>query len=83
MAAKREKDREPSFEERMARLQAIVERLETPDVPLEESMALYREGCELARRCREQVDRARNEVRLLAEDGTQTPFMVEDVSPRG
>ena len=83
MAARKEKDREPSFEERMARLQAVVERLESPDVPLEESMALYKEGCELARLCREQVDKARSEVRLLAGDGTQTPFMPEDDTPRG
>lgn len=83
MAVKKEKDKEPSFEERMARLQAVVERLESPDVPLEESMALYREGCELARRCREQVDKARNEVRLLAEDGSQTPFKIEEDASRG
>ena len=67
----------------MSRLQAVVERLESPDVPLEESMTLYREGCELVRQCREQVEKARSEVRLLAGDGTQTPFMPEDEALRG
>lgn len=80
---------EASFEERMARLQAVVARLEQPDLPLEESMALYKEGLALARSCRAQIDRACHEVSLLTADGSLEPFDAGAVeaaafrSPRG
>ncbi len=65
-----------SFEQRLERLQQVVERLEGADLPLEESMSLYKEGLALGKACREQLDKARNEVRILAEDGGFTPFEV-------
>lgn len=36
---------------------------------LEKSVALYKEGLQLAREARAQLDTARNEVRLVTEDG--------------
>lgn len=65
-----------SFEQRLERLQQVVERLEGSDLPLEESVSLYKEGLALGKACREQLDKARNEVRILAEDGGFTPFEV-------
>ena len=69
MAAKKS----PSFEERLRRLQEVVTALENSDLPLEDSVRLYKEGLLLSRSCREQLDKARNEVRLLTEDGPE-PF---------
>ena len=66
-----------TFEERLRRLQDVVERLESAELPLEESVALYKEGLVLSRACREQLDKARNEVRMLAEDGRLVPFEAE------
>ena len=51
------KKKEPTFEERLARLQAIVTTLETGDSPLEESVALYKEGLAHAAACREQLEK--------------------------
>ncbi len=65
-----------SFEQRLERLQQVVERLEGADLPLEESVALYKEGLALGKACREQLDKARNEVRILAEDGSFVPFEI-------
>ncbi len=62
-----------SFEEQMKRLQAIVAELENNDIELEKSVALYKEGVELARACREQLAAARQEVSVLTE-GIFTPF---------
>ncbi|MBQ4132594.1 MAG: exodeoxyribonuclease VII small subunit [Desulfovibrionaceae bacterium] len=69
--------RKPGFEEQMKRLQAIVSELENNDIELEKSLALYKEGVELARACRERLKTARQEVSLLAE-GIFTPFKESD-----
>ena len=62
-----------SFEDQLKRLQIIVAELESGDVPLEKSVALYKEGVELAQACREQLKAAKQEVSVLAE-GIFTPF---------
>ncbi len=60
--------KQPNFEEKMQRLQVIVEQLEAPATTLDESLILYREGHELTRACREHVEQARNELRVLNEE---------------
>lgn len=65
--------KKPDFEKQMARLQEIVTALEASDVSLEKSVALYKEGVQLARASREQLEAARHEVRLVTEDGLK-PF---------
>jgi exodeoxyribonuclease VII small subunit len=61
------------FEAQMRRLQDIVLELERPDLPLERSVALYKEGRLLSRSCKELLESARTEVLLCGENGT-TPF---------
>ena len=41
----------PSFEESLARLEEIVEKLEAGDTELEAALALFEEGISLSRRC--------------------------------
>lgn len=63
----------PSFEECIRRLAEIVERLEKGDLPLEQSVALFEDGVQLARRSQAELDRAEKRVEeLLAvqEDGS-------------
>ncbi|HJD96982.1 exodeoxyribonuclease VII small subunit [Mailhella massiliensis] len=67
------KKKEPTFEERLARLQAIVTTLEEGESPLEESVALYKEGLAHAAACRRQLEKARHDIRLCTEEGTE-PF---------
>lgn len=64
----------PTFEEKLHRLQQVVEKLSGQEVALEESVTLFREGQGLAKQCREQVEKARNEVRVLTEDGNTLHF---------
>ncbi len=64
----------PTFEERLRRLQEVVAALEGGELDLETSVRLYKEGLELSRSCREQLEKARNEVRILTEAGTEQPF---------
>lgn len=72
-----DKDGKDGFEARMAKLREIVEKLEGGDLPLEEGVTLFREGVALARSCRESLDKARNEVTILA-DGVLREFEPED-----
>ena len=65
-----------TFDTRLTRLQEIVALLETGDLPLEEGLALYKEGMALSKTCREQLERARHEILLCSESGTQ-PFEAE------
>ena len=71
----RKKDEEPkSFEDAMARLDAIVAELEEDRLPLEEMLARYEEGVTLARFCGEKLEAAEQKVRLIAKkaDGNVT-----------
>ena len=63
----RKKDEEPkSFEEAMARLDAIVAELEEDKLPLEQMLARYEEGVALARFCGDKLEAAEQKVRLIA-----------------
>lgn len=73
MAKKKE---EPGFEDKLQRLGAIVNALETGDCPLEQSVALYKEGLALAASCRDQLDKARHDVEIYRE-GLLVPFSPE------
>ena len=56
MAAKK------TFEENMARLEAIVTMLEKGDATLGDSMALFEEGTKLVNQCRKELDSAEQKV---------------------
>lgn len=49
---------EMHFEERLARVRAIVTRLEDPEVPLEEGLRLFQEGMRLCQQCDEELKQA-------------------------
>lgn len=55
----------PSFERILTELEAVVERLQKPDVPLDEAVALYRRGTELAQRSEALLSEAELQVRQL------------------
>lgn len=57
------------FEEALAELEQIVERLETGDLTLEESLALFERGQKLARLCNQRLESATLRVEQLTEDG--------------
>ncbi|GEM_PF-498223 len=58
-------DAAPSFEESLTRLEKIVERLQSEDVPLEQAMALFKEGTELTKRCDELLSGAELRIQEL------------------
>lgn len=65
-------EHEPTFEEKMTRLEQIVRTLEQGDVALEASLALFQEGTQLVSDCGKLLDQAELQVKkvMVAADGT-------------
>lgn len=61
-----------SFEDALTELEAIVERLERGDAPLEESIAIYQRGAALKAHCEGKLKDAQLKVEkiVLAPDGS-------------
>lgn len=58
-----------SFEAAMARLEAVVDRLEGGELELEVALASFEEGVRLTRYCAEQLDAAERRIELLMKEG--------------
>ncbi len=69
---------ELSFEEILARLSQVVERLETGDLPLEESLAVFEEGIRLSRLGSSRLDAAEAKVEELLGESMKTQNLVDD-----
>ena len=71
-----------TFEEKMARLEEIVARLEKGDAQLSDSLALFEEGTGLVAACRAELDRAEQQVVKLMKgpDGApvESDFLTEE-----
>lgn len=61
------------FESGLSRLEEVVKNLEAGDLPLEKTVALYREGLYLSNNCKERLEKAQNELTVLTEKGL-VPF---------
>ena len=55
----------PTFEQALARLEEIAERLEGGELPLEEAIALAEEGYQLSELCEKQLAKAEGRVQQL------------------
>ena len=62
-------DSVPSFEQTLAELEALVERLEGGEVSLEESLADFERGMAMSQGLRAQLDRAELRIRKVLEQG--------------
>lgn len=81
MAAKeKDKEKEPaeiSFETAMERLEDIVGKLESGDVPLETAIDLFQEGMKLSQLCGSKLEQVERKIEMLieSENGLQRkPF---------
>ncbi|MCG3154044.1 MAG: Exodeoxyribonuclease 7 small subunit [bacterium] len=67
-----------SFEEAMAKLDAIVQQLEQGQVPLEEAVKVFEEGVRLYRLCAGQLQEAEKKLQKLVK--TEAGFQLELMS---
>ena len=66
-----------TFEEKMARLEVIVAKLEKGDAPLEDALSLFEEGTALAKSCNELLSKAEQQVVKLSKGADGEPVEQE------
>lgn len=74
-----EEEKKLSFEEAMNQLEEIVDRLEEGEVPLEEAIAIYKEGMELSKLCHDKLKSVEEQLaQIITEDGRQESFIIQE-----
>ena len=70
----------PDFEQSLADLQTLVERLENGELSLEDSLTTFEQGIRLSRECQSALQQAEQKVQMLLErDGelSEAPFSTD------
>lgn len=62
-----------SFEQALGALEEIVQNLESGDVPLDKSIALYERGEELRKHCQARLDAAQQRIERIVSDKSGNP----------
>lgn len=68
----------PSFEESLAELERLVERMEQGNLPLDESLKLFERGVQLTRSCQKSLQEAEQKVRILLEENGEATLKAFD-----
>ena len=68
-----------SFEEQLAELERVVDRLEVGGLPLEESVQLFESGMRLSKACKAQLSSAESRMRVLVEPEAGGAVRVEEL----
>lgn len=63
-----------TLEEKFAKLDDTVKRMEQEDITLEESFCIYKEGMELLKECNEEIDRVEKQVLMINAKGELEEF---------
>ena len=58
----------PSFEEALQKLESLVEKMESGDISLKQSLEWFEEGIRLVKSCRKQMENAEQKVQSLIKD---------------
>ena len=68
--------KEKKFEENLADLEAIVQKLESGQVPLEEAISEFQKGMKLSKNLQETLDQAEKTlVKVMEADGSETELV--------
>lgn len=68
-----------SFEQQLAELEKVVERLESGGLSLDESVKLFEDGMRLSNACKAQLSVAESRIQVLLAPEEQGPVRVEDL----
>ena len=63
-----------SLEELFADAEALIRRMEEPDLPLEEAFAAYEQGMKIIRACNSRIDRVEQKMLVMNDAGELVPF---------
>jgi exodeoxyribonuclease VII small subunit len=65
-----------TFEQAFKQLEQVVQQLESGELPLEQSVALFERGMALAQFCEKKLDEAEQKVQQLVQVGSGGPTMI-------
>lgn len=63
-----------TLEDKFAKLEETVEKLEAEDISLEDSFRIYKEGMEILKQCNDEIDKVEKQVMQLNEAGELVVF---------
>jgi exodeoxyribonuclease VII small subunit len=66
---------EANFEQAMKRLEAIVEQMESGELPLEDLIGRYEEGMKLVKVCQERLASAEERIEIITRNNTGKPVI--------
>jgi len=69
-----------SFEEQLAELETVVERLERGDLTLEENVSLFERGVVLSNACKAQLASAESRIQVLMEPSEDGPLRSQEMA---
>ena len=75
---RKKNEKQPDFETSLAALETLVERMESGELTLEESLKEFERGMALTRECQKMLDEAEQRVHILTSDGRLEPFGEDD-----
>ncbi len=67
-------DQGMGFETAMAELESIIRQMEGQQFPLQDALAAFKRGTALLQQCQQTLADAEQQVRILTEQQTLTPF---------
>ncbi len=74
-------DEIPNFEKSLAELEALVEKLESGELELDDALSNFKRGVELTRQCQVILNQAQQSVETLLDledETTAEPFLADD-----
>ena len=71
------------FEEAIEKLESIIERMESEQIPLQELLKDYEEGTKLLKLCRTRIDGARQKIDKINKELTNGSVMLESLEDDG
>lgn len=60
--------KEPNIEQALDALNSLIEKLDDPDIGIDESLKLYEEGVKLIRICKAKIENAKQKIKFIDEN---------------
>jgi exodeoxyribonuclease VII small subunit len=73
----------PDFEQALAELESLVERLERGDLPLDEALKIFERGVALTRHCQASLQAAQQKIEILLKRSAQAEAAIEPFEESG
>ena len=73
---------ERSLEELFTEAEALIGRMEAPELSLEDAFAAYEQGMRILRACNSRIDQVEQKMLVMNEEGGLEPFEEDQAAPK-